>query len=82
MLDTDTCVYLLNRRDRSLEATFEEHAGAICISAIAHAELCYGVEHSTQVDRNRHELRSSCVTWTWLRSTGLPEVTTGTYVKR
>ena len=34
----------------------EPHAGAICISAIAHAELCYGVEHSKQVDRNRHGL--------------------------
>lgn len=57
MLDTDTCVYLINRRDTSLRATFEEHADAICVSVIAHAELCYGVEHSKHVDRNRRELK-------------------------
>ena len=57
MLDTDTCIYLINRRDTSMLATFEQHAEASCISAIAHAELCYGVEHSTRVERNRQELR-------------------------
>ena len=56
MLDTDICIYLINRRDRSLQATFEQHAEAICISAIAHAELCYGVEHSSRAERNRHAL--------------------------
>lgn len=56
MLDTDTCIYLMNQRDPSMLATFEQHAKAICISAIAHAELCYGVEHSMRVERNRQEL--------------------------
>ena len=56
MLDTDTCIYLINRRDRLLQATFERHAEAICISAIAHAELCYGVEHSSRAERNRRAL--------------------------
>ncbi|MYD98291.1 MAG: type II toxin-antitoxin system VapC family toxin [Gammaproteobacteria bacterium] len=56
MLDTDTCIYLINRRDRSLQTTFQRHAEAICISAISHAELCYGVEHSNRVGRNRHAL--------------------------
>ncbi|MDE0178403.1 MAG: PIN domain-containing protein, partial [Gammaproteobacteria bacterium] len=56
MLDTDTCIYLINRRDTSMLATFEQHAEATCISAIAHAELCYGAEHSTRVERNRQEL--------------------------
>jgi len=57
MLDTDTCIYLINRRDASMLAIFERHAEAICISAIAHAELCYGAHHSTRVERNRQELR-------------------------
>ena len=56
MLDTDTCIYVINRRDSSMLKTFQQHAEAICISAIAHAELCYGVEHSTRVERNRQEL--------------------------
>ena len=56
MLDTDTCIYLINRRDGLLQTTFERHAEAICISAIAHAELRYGVEHSSRAERNRHEL--------------------------
>lgn len=56
MLDTDTCIYLINRRDASMLATLEQHAEVTCISAIAHAELCYGAEHSTRVERNRQEL--------------------------
>ena len=46
MLDTDICIYLLNERDAALRGLFESHAAEICISAITHAELCYGVSHS------------------------------------
>ena len=58
MLDTDICIYLLNERDAALRGLFESHAAEICISAITHAELCYGVSHSERVERNRHELDS------------------------
>ena len=53
MLDTDICVYVLKANNEALEATLAQHAREICISAICHAELWYGVEHSVQVERNR-----------------------------
>ena len=53
MLDTDICVYALKAQNRELEAALVEHAREICISAICHAELWYGVEHSVHTDRNR-----------------------------
>ena len=53
MLDTDICVYALKARNKRLEAALVEHAREICISAICHAELWYGVEHSVHTDRNR-----------------------------
>ena len=53
MLDTDICVYALKARNQRLEAALVEHAREICISAICHAELWYGVEHSVHTDRNR-----------------------------
>ena len=56
MLDTDTCIYVMNRRDAELKATFLEVAREICISAITHAELCYGVEHSDRAVHNRRQL--------------------------
>ena len=58
MLDTDICIYLINERDVALRGLFESHAAEICISAITHAELCYGVSHSERVERNRRELDS------------------------
>lgn len=56
MLDTDICVYVLNAQNAALDATIVEHSREICISAICHAELWYGVEHSAHADRNRAEL--------------------------
>ena len=56
MLDTATCVYVINERDAALRATFIENVRDICISAITHAELCYGVAHSARVEHNRGEL--------------------------
>ncbi len=53
MLDTDICVYVLEANNEALEATLAGHAREICISAICHAELWYGVEHFVHADRNR-----------------------------
>ena len=35
MLDTDTCVYVMNERDEALTATFAEHAHEICFRPLA-----------------------------------------------
>ena len=56
MLDTDTCIYVMNRRDAELKATFLAVAREICISAITLAELCCGVEHSDRAGHNRRQL--------------------------
>ena len=53
MLDTDICVYALKAQNKVLEANFVEHSREICISAICHAELWYGVENSAHADSNR-----------------------------
>ena len=56
MLDTDICVYVMNERPDALSATFAEHAHEICISAVTHAELWFGAEHSAHAERNRSQL--------------------------
>ena len=61
MLDTDLCVYLINERDAALKDKFDANAAYICISSITYAELCFGVAHSTQVERNARELGAFCL---------------------
>lgn len=61
MLDTDMCIYLVNSRDDALRDAFEKNAASICISAISYAELCFGVTHSEQVQRNARELETFCL---------------------
>ena len=61
MLDTDQCIYLINERDQALKEKFEANAGEICISSITCAELCFGVAHSTRVERNSRELDAFCL---------------------
>ena len=58
MLDTNICIYLINRRDGVLRQRFEAHARDICISSITYAELCYGVAHSTRTAANARELEA------------------------
>ncbi len=61
MLDTDTCIYLINSRDDTLRETFETNAASICISSISYAELCFGVAYSEQAERNSRELKAFCL---------------------
>ena len=56
MLDTNTCIYTIKRRPLGILATFNEHAGQMCISAITLAELYHGVEKSQQTERNRRNV--------------------------
>ncbi len=44
MLDTDTCIYVLNNRSDRLRHKFKATKN-LCISAVTYAELCFGVEN-------------------------------------
>lgn len=47
LLDTNICIYLINRRPPSVIERFRrEPAGAIALSAVSAAELTYGVHKS------------------------------------
>ena len=61
MLDTDTCIYLINERDEALRNKFEINAHAICVSSITYAELCFGAAHSARVESNTQELGAFCL---------------------
>lgn len=61
MLDTDTCIFVINRRHEALRERFEQNADRICISSITHAELCFGVAHSARVAKNSAELEAFCL---------------------
>ncbi len=55
MLDTNIAIYVIKRRPLEALATFNLHAGQLCISAITVAELMHGVEKSTMPENNlRH----------------------------
>ncbi len=56
MLDTNMCIYVINKRDPALRQQFVEHAGSLCVSSISYAELAYGVVHSRRVKHNEREL--------------------------
>ncbi len=60
MLDTDSCIFVMNRRDEALGRKFVENASQICISSITHAELCFGVAHSAHIERNAAALDEFC----------------------
>lgn len=55
LLDTDICVYLINRRpgfERVLRRVSDRSIGEICISAITVAELRFGVAKSARGKAN------------------------------
>lgn len=55
LLDTDICVYLINRRpgfERVLRRVSDRSIGEICISAITVAELRFGVAKSARGNAN------------------------------
>ena len=56
MLDTNICIYVMKGALPALEETFERYSNDICISAVAFAELSYGVEKSARRDANRNVL--------------------------
>ena len=53
MLDTDTCIYVINKRPQSVFDRFkQERVGDIGLSSIALSELRYGAEKSPNPGRN------------------------------
>ena len=55
MLDTDICSYIIRERPLSVLEKFKKiDISEICISAITHAELLYGVARSSSKKINRN----------------------------
>ncbi len=54
LLDTDTAIELLRRRQRVPLQRFREHANELAISSVSAYELWYGAERSSDPVRNRH----------------------------
>lgn len=52
MLDTNIVIHVIKRRPLEMLATFNQHAGQMCISAITLAELMHGAEKSAQPAHN------------------------------
>jgi len=56
LLDTNIVIYVIKRRPIQVLATFNQHAGQMCISSITLAELLHGVEKSDQPEHNLHQV--------------------------
>jgi len=57
LLDTNICIYIINNKPTQIRQYFERCSpGDIGISSITLAELQYGVEKSTQRDKNQQAL--------------------------
>ncbi|MCP4045631.1 MAG: type II toxin-antitoxin system VapC family toxin [Gammaproteobacteria bacterium] len=56
MLDTNIAIYVIKRRPQEVLATFNQHAGQLCISSITLAELIHGVEKSAKPDHNLRQV--------------------------
>lgn len=56
MLDTSIAIYVIKRRPPEALATFNQHAGQLCISSITVAELMHGVEKSARPDHNLRQV--------------------------
>lgn len=56
MLDTDTCIYTINRKPAHLKRLFNAHIGQLCISSVTWGELICGAEKSQAVERNLAQL--------------------------
>lgn len=56
MLDTNIAIYVIKRRPPEALATFNQHAGQLCISSITLAELIHGAEKSAKPDHNLRQV--------------------------
>ena len=54
MLDTNILIFCMRNPESSCAATLASHVGKdVCISVVTYAELEYGVENSSDPERNR-----------------------------
>ena len=58
MLDTDTCIYVMQHRNAELRGKLEAKAGRLCISSISLAELYYGAEKSARQRGNMETIEN------------------------
>jgi len=57
LLDTNMCIYIMNRRPVHLVERFQQYKpGDIAVTSITVAELQFGVFKSSQIERNRNAL--------------------------
>ena len=56
MLDTNIVIYVIKRKPIEALATFNRHAGQMCISSITLAELLHGAEKSERVEHNLRQI--------------------------
>ncbi len=57
LIDTNICIYILNRRPKAVLDRFENYrSGQIAISSITVAELEYGAKNSSRVNENIERL--------------------------
>ncbi|GHV26038.1 twitching motility protein PilT [Spirochaetia bacterium] len=59
LLDTNTCIYIINRRPQSIVNKIALHSpGDIKISAVSVAEMEYGASKSRAREKNRNALKN------------------------
>jgi tRNA(fMet)-specific endonuclease VapC len=59
LLDTDTCIYVINRRPQNVRERFEERLpGEVAISVVTYHELFYGALGSQRVEQNLQALQT------------------------
>ncbi|MBL4743487.1 MAG: type II toxin-antitoxin system VapC family toxin [Cycloclasticus sp.] len=58
MLDTNIVIYVIKRRPIEALATFNKHAGHLCVSSITLAELIHGVEKSNRPAHNLNQVEN------------------------
>lgn len=61
LLDTDTCIFLLNRKDLSVELKLKAlKRDEVAVSTVTMAELYYGAAHSEKREANKKRVEIFC----------------------
>ena len=60
MLDTNICIYVMNKRHAKMARQFNHYMGEMCISSITYAELMHGIERSERKAHNRDQVDAFC----------------------
>lgn len=60
LLDTNICIYVINKRPVSVLQKFEQFASQLAISSITLAELRFGAAHSSKPKHNHQQVSEFC----------------------